>query len=623
MRRYSLAVRRLVLALTCTALASLAVAAGAQATVVHDGSGDTFGVALVPGSTGFGGTNYSPDQATAGAPCVDPALTADFGGPYLPGEALCLRDSSLGAGATVLHQSELFAFTWDQDHHYWDKTRGYVEQFLHDVAAGAGSLTSPFAVASQYTDALGNRAATPSVYGGGCIDYGVTGGYTCTFGATNGSGAGWNYPSGDPVQNCAPSGTDIDTCLTDSAIQGEVSRMLSSTGVGTIPSSKHITPLIVLLTPPNVEVCLDSVGDVCSVNSNASVKFCTYHSQVNGIPYVVLPWTIHTDCDEPKLPTLPTNPTPDQVTADAGSRLVSPLSGGLIAAMVNPFLNGWFGNDGTEIDDPCAPAGADIDTVPVGNGSYALEREWNNAATLVSDPFTYGGCAPSVALEPTFVAPTAVEPGDTIQFDGSTSGSTLIIPKDDFQWNFGDGATATGPSVEHSYASAGSYNVTLTVKDRGNNTATLVQTVQVLGTDGQPAPPTSSTGSGGGSRSGSGSGSALNVRLQLMPQSLKAVLRNGILVRVSSNKPANGIATVSITRQSAKKAGIKVGRGPSVRIGLGTVATITNGTMTLRLHLSKAVAKKLSHLRHVAMTIRLALVASGNDRFAVDAAGKY
>ena len=47
MRRYSLAVRRLVLALSCTALASLAVVASAQAIVVNDG-GTEAGVALVP-----------------------------------------------------------------------------------------------------------------------------------------------------------------------------------------------------------------------------------------------------------------------------------------------------------------------------------------------------------------------------------------------------------------------------------------------------------------------------------------------------------------------------------------------------------------------------------------------
>ena len=54
-----------------------------------------------------------------------------------------------------------------------------------------------------------------------------------------------------------------------------------------------------------------------------------------------------------------------------------------------------------------------------------------------------------------------------------------------------------------------------------------------------------------------------------------------------------------ITRAAAKRANIKVGKGPAVRIGIGTVASITNGTVTLQLHLSKSTARKLAHLRHV------------------------
>jgi hypothetical protein len=108
-----------------------------------------------------------------------------------------------------------------------------------------------------------------------------------------------------------------------------------------------------------------------------------------------------------------------------------------------------------------------------------------------------------------------------------------------------------------------------------------------------------------------------------MPQSLKGVLRSGITIRVSSNVAANGIATVSISRAAAKRAHIKSGHGAAVRIGLGTVSSITNGTVTLHLHLSRTVAKKLAHLGHVTLTVRLALVAAGNQRFAIDVAGRY
>jgi PKD repeat protein len=624
MRRYSFTVRRTVLALACTVLASVAVVASSPAAVlVQSGSGTKYGVRLVPGSS-LGSTNYTQWNASGGAQCYDPGLSPDLGNTLLPAGALCLQDSNKADGSTVLQHYETFAMTWDPGRAYWQTTRGYLEQFLRDVADGSNSLSSPFAVTTQYTDALGDRALNASVYGGGCIDYGPPAGYTCNSSNTNSGGADNDvYPSGDPVKNCPVLSQDV--CLTDAAIKQEVATMVSNTHLTPKPG---YTPLIVMLTPPGVDVCLDSTGEVCSatVSETAAAQFCSYHSQVNGIPYVVQPWTTAADvggvlnspCVEPKLPKLPDNPTPEQLETRAGVELVSPLSGGENAAIVNPFLNGWYSNTGDEIDDACQGGGPDLDTVPVGSGSYILQREFNNAATLESDPYTYGGCAPDVILSPSFVVPSAVDQGDTVEFDGSTSPSTLIVPNAQYLWNFGDGTTATGPSSQHTYGSAGNFTVTLTVTDRGNNTATLSQVVQVLGSNGQPVPVPVNGGSGSG-----GSGSGLQVHLQLQPQSLKTVLHNGIAVRVTSNKAANGIATVSITRASAKKAGIHVGHNPSVRIGLGTVSSITNGTATLRLHLSPKMAKKLSRLHHVVMTIRLSLVASGGQRFSVDVAGRY
>lgn len=54
--------------------------------------------------------------------------------------------------------------------------------------------------------------------------------------------------------------------------------------------------------------------------------------------------------------------------------------------------------------------------------------------------------------------------GTLIQFSGAES-----YDKDgeivSYSWSFGDGATATGPMVSHSYSESGHYTVTLTVED--------------------------------------------------------------------------------------------------------------------------------------------------------------
>lgn len=659
MHRVWLTARRLTLACAATLIAALALATtGAQAVVVDDG-GAEYGVALVPNTTLPAGVKTAPSTPSCADPALSPDLTWQTGT-----NPLCWH------GGNVLPSNQVFAITWDAHRGYWSGTRGYVEQFLKDVADGSGTLTSPYALTTQYVGANG-RAAYDSKYGGACIDYGnptnsPNQNTTCLYGSTVQTGPGNAYTS-----RCTPTGnsynfggsSENNVCLTDVDIQNEIQSIASNTQMLTHlghadRSGQSYKPLIAVLLPPRVEVCLDSTGTLCSANSAAAGQFCAYHSHVmvgsTDVAYVVQPWTALTGCDEPDAPQIPENPPATTLATDTGIRLVSPLSQAEMAAIVNPDLTGWYATDGLEINDNgCTPLADSLDTVTVGNSSqnpYLLQREFNNTSALESDPATYFGCAPNVLLSPNFVVPSAAQTGDVVMFDGSTSASTLMVAHSSYRWDFGDGTPPTyGPSVVHSYKAGGTYNVTLSITDRGNNSATLTQTIQVLGSTGQqvpPAPPVtapnagtgspgSGTGSSGGGTGSSGTGSSggasgsptasatLKVHVQLLPQSLKAVLRNGIAVRVSSNKAANGIATVTITRAAAKKAHIKVGKSPLVRIGLGTVSSIKNGTMTLHLHLSGATAKNLSHLKHVAMTVRLALVAPGNQRLAVVAAGRY
>ncbi|WP_226022986.1 ThuA domain-containing protein [Halomicrobium salinisoli] len=73
---------------------------------------------------------------------------------------------------------------------------------------------------------------------------------------------------------------------------------------------------------------------------------------------------------------------------------------------------------------------------------------------------------------------TSVAPGDAVTFDASGS-SDSDGSIESYEWTFGDGSSATGQSVEHSYGSAGEYDVTLTVTDDAGATATAMQTITV------------------------------------------------------------------------------------------------------------------------------------------------
>jgi PKD repeat protein len=75
-------------------------------------------------------------------------------------------------------------------------------------------------------------------------------------------------------------------------------------------------------------------------------------------------------------------------------------------------------------------------------------------------------------------APIDPEVDETIEFDAAASGDedgTI----ETYEWDFGDGTTATGLETTHSYSTDGDYTVSLTVTDDDGLTDTATQTVTV------------------------------------------------------------------------------------------------------------------------------------------------
>jgi PKD repeat protein len=72
--------------------------------------------------------------------------------------------------------------------------------------------------------------------------------------------------------------------------------------------------------------------------------------------------------------------------------------------------------------------------------------------------------------------------GVPIEFDGSRSSTAFsCIPIIQYTWDFGDGATAEGPTPSHVYATPGAYLVTLTVMDADAWSSTCGTTAEVTG----------------------------------------------------------------------------------------------------------------------------------------------
>jgi chitodextrinase len=88
---------------------------------------------------------------------------------------------------------------------------------------------------------------------------------------------------------------------------------------------------------------------------------------------------------------------------------------------------------------------------------------------VLSDRTDQGQAEPTPTIgqlpQPAINYPVEAKVGETVTFDGSGSqpGSSPIAGYD---WVFGDGNTGSGAVVTHIYATAGTYQVTLTVTDQ-------------------------------------------------------------------------------------------------------------------------------------------------------------
>lgn len=97
---------------------------------------------------------------------------------------------------------------------------------------------------------------------------------------------------------------------------------------------------------------------------------------------------------------------------------------------------------------------------------------WSESATTTTPPT---GTTP---LNPEFEwSPTRPRVGESTRFSGSSTAEPTT-----WSWNFGDGKSAEGQYVDHSFAFAGTYNVTLTVT-LGADSVSLTHSITILGTN--------------------------------------------------------------------------------------------------------------------------------------------
>jgi PKD repeat protein len=128
-----------------------------------------------------------------------------------------------------------------------------------------------------------------------------------------------------------------------------------------------------------------------------------------------------------------------------------------------------------------SPTQVTADSPPgAGTVDVTVTTAGGTSATSPADSFVYAPPPPTAS----FTVSSGPKVGSPVAFDASGSkdpnaGGSITGES----WDFGDGtAVATGATVTHTFAVAGTYAVTLTVTDHENGTASTSQTVNVTAT---------------------------------------------------------------------------------------------------------------------------------------------
>ena len=338
---------------------------------------------------------------------------------------------------------------------YWDPASSLassytstVNQFITDVAADDGTGNNVWSDELQYG-----------------INYDVHAGTPVT------------DSDAFPSSGCTPDTGSIyadtssySTCLTDAQIQSEVSTVLTA---DSLPSD--LGDLYLVLLPEGTEVCKTASNGahngLCSLNASATSNLCGYHSSVSGSPpiYAVLPFPIynsatHRTCGPSRTPGYESpNSQPD---ADVE---ISWVSAEIIGSTTDPEGTTWYDRAGKEVNDDCrfiygAVLGG---TTPGGlynqviNGHhYYLQEELSNEDYR----FKRGhSCVQRIDLPLLSfrVNPASPTHGHAVRFNAKLTRGTIS----NYSWTFGDSSTGSGKIVAHTYPSAGTYTVTLSVTD--------------------------------------------------------------------------------------------------------------------------------------------------------------
>jgi hypothetical protein len=588
-------------------------------------------------------------------------------------------------GNPVVHGANNWVIYWDPDGAYHNDWQNVIDEYMQSDAGNSGASNTVAAIDSQYVDKTNEPASYKQFFRGGADDTHPYPANGCTDPAPL-----------DAKDRIGAGGTTL--CFTSQQLAEEVEYYVNIHGL-----PRGMNNVYYILTPPAVTVCLDGGGPTghCSDHAESTTSydnsFCSYHADINPgglatgdgrtILYGVVPWTAGGlgdnrltvadqtaawECQDGGLnpaeneeeETTPVQQEPNQegcpnqdgTCGDHGlaDLIINQISNEQQNITTDPLLNAWQDSNHYENTDECRfvfatvlggslepTEGPDAGTFynqELGKHQYYVNDAFNYAAELLRFPGI--ACMNRSALIPRFTAPSDVNAGEIVSFNGQESDISLNAnigfsgtgaPTElyaTYSWNFGDGTpveTGYAPgappcetpwlnpcaaSALHAYAKAGTYDVTLTVRDVGGNIESISHLVTVVGSGGSAAPgPSGPAGAAASSNTEPKPVAAAAV----LSRTLKNLSKKGIEVRYSVNEQVAGHFEVLVSRTLARKlhlsgataTGLPKGTAAMVVIAKVILVTTKGGRNTLTIKLSKANAGKLLKVKKASLMLRL------------------
>jgi PKD repeat protein len=325
-------------------------------------------------------------------------------------------------------------------------------------------------------------------------------------------------------------------------------------------------------------------------------------------------------------PTAQFTPTPAAILPGASVGFDASASTADMGGSITDYS--WDFGDGTPTRDTAGAAATSHTFTAPGIYTVTLTTT-DDLGTTASASHQVTVDKPSAAFA---FSPSSPAPNAPVSFDASDTsdpGSSI----NDYSWNFGDGTSADSgltPSVSHTFTTAGTYPVTLTVTDQlGLTNSTTEQVViapapvESTGTTTPPVeppvvPPVSSPVPAPPApppAAGSPPPSVLVVKLTgAGRQRLAAATGRGLLLGLQVNQPSrvNFQITIPIAQTRQGTAG-KRNPKPTVVL-LRRAQALAPGKHTIALKLSRAAARRLATHGRLVLTVRITLAGIGGTQ---------